>query len=445
MSQGRGPGSRSNNVQRETSILSYFPKKNSDTTDTGFDSAKSINQPTPVSRSSSTTSSTTWYKSHPFTSSTSTTSQITNDSKYINTGLYGDQKLIFSSHLTAKRPVTSPTPPKQVKRLAPKDGVSDDVIDLTVADATTGSHNSTPNLSLSGIGHALGSNPTPKHSTEASGNPQYPSGKVQSTGPSSALGIKSANRLWKPLPSLTNRSYTTMSMNSTIRSNHFQSSPDKSWAMDQQPLKQSHISSIASSTQSSSMFGNPVLSSQSRLSKKRVLPSSTFTEAKRGRTFDSSPSSSQRSTTPITRIGEYSLSAEQNTVLQMALYERQSLFFTGSAGTGKSVLLRGKSVECTLDSKRRRVLKHIANIEIIAQMQKKYGSGIAITASTGIAACNIGGLTLHSFAGIGLGHDSVEKLVKRITSMKQVYRRWTSISVLVIDESKCCIVVNCWG
>jgi ATP-dependent DNA helicase PIF1 len=81
-------------------------------------------------------------------------------------------------------------------------------------------------------------------------------------------------------------------------------------------------------------------------------------------------------------------------------------------------------------------------IEIIAQMQRKYGSGIAITASTGIAACNIGGLTLHSFAGIGLGHDSVEKLVKKITSIKQVYRRWTSISVLVIDESKCCVVFS---
>lgn len=78
-------------------------------------------------------------------------------------------------------------------------------------------------------------------------------------------------------------------------------------------------------------------------------------------------------------------------------------------------------------------------------MRRKYGSGIAVTASTGIAACNIGGLTLHSFAGIGLGHDSVEKLVKRILSMKQVYRRWTSISVLVIDESKCCVVTKCYG
>jgi PIF1-like helicase len=90
-------------------------------------------------------------------------------------------------------------------------------------------------------------------------------------------------------------------------------------------------------------------------------------------------------------------------------------------------------------------IEQVACIEIIAQMQRKHGNGIAITASTGIAACNIGGLTLHSFAGIGLGHDSVEKLVKRISSVKQIYQRWTTISVLIIDESKCCIVTKCYG
>lgn len=69
-------------------------------------------------------------------------------------------------------------------------------------------------------------------------------------------------------------------------------------------------------------------------------------------------------------------------------------------------------------------------------MQRKYHNGIAVTASTGIAACNIGGLTLHSFAGIGIGIDSTEKLVKKIKAAKVLWNRWQSTKVLIIDESE---------
>lgn len=74
--------------------------------------------------------------------------------------------------------------------------------------------------------------------------------------------------------------------------------------------------------------------------------------------------------------------------------------------------------------------------EIIAQMKRRHGAGIAVTASTGIAACNIGGLTLHSFAGIGLGHDSTDKLIKKIKGIKVLYKRWEGTKVLIIDEGK---------
>lgn len=37
-------------------------------------------------------------------------------------------------------------------------------------------------------------------------------------------------------------------------------------------------------------------------------------------------------------------------------------------------------------------------------------NSVAVTASTGIAACNIAGVTLHSFAGIGLGTESVSEV-----------------------------------
>ncbi|KAI6037874.1 hypothetical protein EDC04DRAFT_2570648 [Pisolithus marmoratus] len=66
------------------------------------------------------------------------------------------------------------------------------------------------------------------------------------------------------------------------------------------------------------------------------------------------------------------LSHEQNKVLQMVVEERKNVFFTGSAGTGKSLLLRA----------------------IITRLRKKHSERpdyVAVTASTGMAASNIGG------------------------------------------------------
>ncbi|KAI3404178.2 PIF1 [Candida oxycetoniae] len=105
------------------------------------------------------------------------------------------------------------------------------------------------------------------------------------------------------------------------------------------------------------------------------------------------------------------LSREQESVLQRVL-SGVSLFYTGSAGTGKSVLLRSII----------KALKHI------------YPHGVAVTASTGLAACNIGGITLHSFSGIGLGNSNVESLVRKIRKNKKASRRWLETKVLIIDE-----------
>lgn len=107
------------------------------------------------------------------------------------------------------------------------------------------------------------------------------------------------------------------------------------------------------------------------------------------------------------------LSAEQERVLQLAL-QGKSIFFTGSAGTGKSILLKA----------------------IIKQLKKKYGDTgqVAVTASTGLAACNIGGTTVHSFAGIGLGKGKLDDLLKVVRRNRKATARWNSISVLIIDE-----------
>lgn len=55
---------------------------------------------------------------------------------------------------------------------------------------------------------------------------------------------------------------------------------------------------------------------------------------------------------------------------------------------------------------------------------------------TGIAACNIGGITIHSFAGIGLGVESAEELVDRVKKNRKALMRWLKTKVLIIDEGK---------
>ncbi|KAK3375198.1 PIF1-like helicase-domain-containing protein [Podospora didyma] len=89
-------------------------------------------------------------------------------------------------------------------------------------------------------------------------------------------------------------------------------------------------------------------------------------------------------TKPTTsKAAPISLSNEQRHVKNLVVEKGQSVFFTGPAGTGKSVLMRS----------------------IIQDLKKKHARDperVAVTASTGLAACNIGGMTLHSFSGIGL-------------------------------------------
>lgn len=109
------------------------------------------------------------------------------------------------------------------------------------------------------------------------------------------------------------------------------------------------------------------------------------------------------------------LSDEQRKVLTLVADGKKSVFFTGSAGTGKSVLLR----------------------EIIRVLRDKYKREIdrvAVTASTGLAACNVGGVTLHSFAGIGLGKEAVPELVRKIKRSQKAKLRWMRTKVLIIDE-----------
>ncbi|KAI7904028.1 uncharacterized protein BX663DRAFT_353207 [Cokeromyces recurvatus] len=119
------------------------------------------------------------------------------------------------------------------------------------------------------------------------------------------------------------------------------------------------------------------ISNKKKRDSTKQRPTNFWTKIKPNTSSSYVPSSTTMSslTTSIATLNEYrpELSAEQQRVLDMVVNEHKSLFFTGSAGTGKSVLLRA----------------------IIDKLRTIYGSGLAVTASTGIAACNINGCTLH--------------------------------------------------
>ena len=62
---------------------------------------------------------------------------------------------------------------------------------------------------------------------------------------------------------------------------------------------------------------------------------------------------------------------------------------------------------------------------------------VGITATIGIAATNIDGITLHSFLGLPASNDfSAKDLLKRIENSYYVIKRWTDVKILIIDECK---------
>ena len=80
------------------------------------------------------------------------------------------------------------------------------------------------------------------------------------------------------------------------------------------------------------------------------------------------------------------LSLNQHKV-EMLVDEGYSVFVTGKGGSGKSFFLRN-----------------------IIEKLRRSGDHCFVTAPTGIAATNIGGSTVHSFAGIGTGSKSAHEL-----------------------------------
>jgi len=91
-----------------------------------------------------------------------------------------------------------------------------------------------------------------------------------------------------------------------------------------------------------------------------------------------------------------------------ALKKGKSVFLTGPAGTGKTALIH--------------------------KFCNEHKRGVAITSTTGTSALLLGGTTLFSFLGIGLGDGCVDWLVCNIKKKKYIQRRWKGLKILVIDE-----------
>mmetsp|Transcript_7455 Transcript_7455/g.16312 ORF Transcript_7455/g.16312 Transcript_7455/m.16312 type:complete len:731 (-) Transcript_7455:92-2284(-) len=119
-------------------------------------------------------------------------------------------------------------------------------------------------------------------------------------------------------------------------------------------------------------------------------------------------------TVQIAEADASGLSPEQKDVVE-AVLSGYSTFFTGPAGSGKS-----------------HVLSTIMKLNEEAKYARK--KRVTITATTGIAACNVGGITINSFAGVGTGDDPLNEMVARVMGNQYSKNRWKECDVLVIDE-----------
>ena len=106
------------------------------------------------------------------------------------------------------------------------------------------------------------------------------------------------------------------------------------------------------------------------------------------------------------------LTPEQEMVVSAVVHARESVFFTGAAGCGKSV-----------------VLKHV-----IARLPP--APATAVVAPTGLAAAALGGVTLHSFAGVPPSAltQGADAAVAHARRSPATLARWRALRTLVIDE-----------
>ena len=89
----------------------------------------------------------------------------------------------------------------------------------------------------------------------------------------------------------------------------------------------------------------------------------------------------------------------------------KNIFLTGAAGAGKTYLLN----------------QYI-------QYLKENNVDVAMTASTGIAATHLQGMTVHAWSGIGIKDQLTKKDLEKLAEDKRVKRNYRKTKVLIIDE-----------
>jgi ATP-dependent exoDNAse (exonuclease V) alpha subunit len=93
------------------------------------------------------------------------------------------------------------------------------------------------------------------------------------------------------------------------------------------------------------------------------------------------------------------------------LKKGHNVFLTGSPGAGKTFLLN-------------KFIDHL----------KKTNQSVAITASTGIAATHMNGITLHSWSGLGIKENITDAEIRNLIKRKYLFKRIRKNKVLIIDE-----------
>lgn len=88
-----------------------------------------------------------------------------------------------------------------------------------------------------------------------------------------------------------------------------------------------------------------------------------------------------------------------------------SVYLTGQPGSGKTFLLN-------------------QYIDFL----KKHNVSVGVTASTGIAATHINGITIHSWSGIGIKDELTKEDLKQILKKRRLKKRFRNTKVLIIDE-----------
>ncbi|MFA4817619.1 MAG: AAA family ATPase [Parcubacteria group bacterium] len=100
----------------------------------------------------------------------------------------------------------------------------------------------------------------------------------------------------------------------------------------------------------------------------------------------------------------------QKTALEI-LKLGHNVFLTGAAGSGKTYLLN-------------QFINYLKNSGVSA----------AVTASTGIAATHMNGITIHSWSGLGIRDKITEKDLRKLSRNQRVQRRMEKTKVLIVDE-----------